>query len=107
MVDYAWTFSNCKVIQKMGDLENVIKSVDWTLTATDATHSVSASGTTEFSGVDLLQFVDFTSITKDQMTDWVLSGISDEDLKAVKEQLENSLNELNKPVLVQMPLPFN
>lgn len=107
MINYTWTFSNCKVIQKMGDLENVIKSVDWTLTASDEYHSVSASGTTEFSGVDLLQFVEFTTITKEQMTDWVLSGISDDDLKAVKEQLEKGLIELNKPVLVQMPLPFN
>lgn len=107
MVDYTWTFSNCKVIQKLGDLENVIKSVDWTLTASDGLHSVCATGTTEFTGADPLQFVDFTSITKEQMIDWVLSGISSEELDAVKSQLEKDLIELNKPVLVQMPLPFN
>lgn len=107
MIEYTWTFSNCKVIQKMDGLENVIKCVDWTLTASDGIHSVNATGTTEFSGVDPSNYVEFTSITKEQLIKWVLSGISEEDLNAVKDQLEKQLIELNKPVLVQMPLPFD
>jgi hypothetical protein len=107
MIEYSWTFSNCKVIQKMGDLDNVIKTVDWTLTASDGNQSVNAQGTTEFGETDPIQFVPFTELTKDMMIEWVLSGISAEELQSVKEYLEKQIAELNKPVLVQMNLPFN
>lgn len=107
MIEYTWTFSNCMVVQNLDGLDNVIKSVDWKLTASDNKHSVSAGGTTEFSGVDPSQYIEFTKITKDQMIEWVLSGISEKDLNELKEHLEKQLIELNKPVLVQMPLPFN
>lgn len=107
MIDYTWTFSNCMVIQNLDGLENVIKSVDWKLTASDKKHSVSAGGTTEFNGIDPSNYTEFTKITKDQMIEWVLSGISEEEMNALKDQLEKQLVELNKPVLVQMPLPFN
>ena len=106
MITYSWRFSNCKVVQHQNGLDNIIKTIDWNLLATENGYSVSASGSTEF--VDPTDnFLSFTEITKDIMIDWVVSGISEEDLKKVKQTLAEQLKELQKPQLVQMPLPFD
>lgn len=106
MIEYTWHFSNCKVIQHSNGFDNIIKSVDWKLIATENQYSVNADGSTEFADPSI-NFVPFSNITKDIMINWVISGISQENLDAVKKSLVEKLKELQKPHLVQMPLPFD
>lgn len=106
MIAFEWTFSGCKVIQNLNDLENVIKVVEWTLTANDGKYSVNATGVTELPDPVDTEFIPFTELTKETVISWVISGISKEDLDSLKDHLQKQLIEMNKPVLVQMSLPF-
>jgi hypothetical protein len=105
MITYEWQFYNCKVIQHENGLDNIIKSVDWRLMAIDGVYCVSIEGTTEFANPSP-QFVEFTDVTKDMMTNWVVAGISADNMAKIEQSLAEQLKELKKPVLVQMQLPF-
>jgi hypothetical protein len=105
-IQYSWNFSNCRIIQQFGTFENVIKVIDWKLTANDGKFTTDASGTTEFGPPNPETFIEFTQITKDVLIGWVLEGLSSEDKKSLYDALDKELEKLNRPTLAVVSLPF-
>lgn len=106
MITYDWQFLNCKVIQSYNGYDNIIKSVDWKLMAIDGPLCAAVEGTTVFTDPSD-NFIEFNNVTKEKMIDWVMSSISAEDMSNIEQSLAMQLMEMKKPILVQMPLPFN
>ena len=81
--------------------------IDWKITANDGRYTVDASGTTEFGYPTPETFIEFTAITKENLTIWVMDGLSAEDKKSLFDSLILQLDKLNKPTLAVMPLSFS
>lgn len=77
-IDYLWTFSQADVTPQVGELQNVVNTVHWRLTATD-TDGASES---VYGSVGLLPpaddaFIPFTDLTKEQVQAWVEARINE------------------------------
>jgi len=102
-IRYEWTILGCEVYQNFLNHKNVVKKIEWKLTATDGVYSASAEGNTELSD-PVNNFILFENLTKDMVISWIESGLSNYD--EIKKLLETDVLKQNIPKTIRMNLPF-
>lgn len=90
----------------VGDLQNVVSTIHWRANAQDSETAIAAT-IYSTAGVTLdseAEFVDFTSLTEQQVLDWLWnSGV---DKEQIEQSLQTQLDALITPAIVTPPLPW-
>ena len=101
---YKWTISALDCAVKDGALDNVVQTIHWRYSATDAdgitAETYGAQSVPAPTGND---FVKFDNLTKTELESW-LEGAMDVD--AMQESLEAQIELIKNPINVTLPPPF-
>ena len=85
---YSWTFKNLQVATKQGSLNDVMVSVDYRIGYTaDRSRWAYHYGSVDFAPADPSSFAEFTSITEEQMINFVEQTLGDQ-LGEIKASLQ-------------------
>lgn len=108
---YAWTINALDVHPTENNLSNVVYNIHWGMTATsDQTDSEGNLYTTNAIGTQIVsaptpdQFVDFNSLTEDDVISWLEA--SDMNIEEIKAGLDNSIQNLITPTSVTKNVPW-
>ena len=101
---YKWTISAFDCAVKKDKLENVISTVHWRYSATDA-NSVSAEtyGATALEEPKTKSFIKFDKLTEEQVCNWLESIL---DVDAMQAQLNEQILLKINPITVTLPPLF-
>lgn len=109
-IKYEWIFSTPKVLISEDGLDNIVKSVNWTLVAKLNDETLDKKNyiaiydtTTNFSNIEPKQFVPFDELTKQQVISWIESV---EDIDQVKEWLASQIDEQMNPKTALIDFKF-
>ena len=98
-VEWSWSIRKVKVMKSDGELNDIIKSISWTLEAeyidSDKEHYVrDYSKITELSQVtDTSNFIEYNNLQKDDLISWIIANEGDEFISGHKQKLIRRLNE--------------
>ena len=107
MTHFAYLFSpsGLNVVPSIGDLSNVVYSVDYRIAAVGENHQAYAKLTTVLPAPSPDNFVDYGQITEAQLIGWLEN--TEPTLEAVKADLAQTVQEMEEtPQTVNMPLPW-
>lgn len=92
-------------VHTQGDLTDVVKQLEVTMTGTESGSLFSLPFTVDLGPADEEQFSPFGSLTQEQMVEWVWEQT--ETVNRYKAHIELIVNrEVEKAQLVQKPLPW-
>lgn len=78
MVTFEYKVESIKVIQTVGELENVVYEVEWRIDATDGTYSAFYANSNRVSDPDPNNFTPFESLTETIVKSWYPSPLTQE-----------------------------
>jgi len=81
--------------QAASTLENVVWSIDFEYIGTENGRTVKIFDSRGIGVPDTSSFVDYASLSKEQVEQWVMSQITSVDLASMQAKLQRRLNELN------------
>lgn len=101
MLEYNWKIDKVVVSPNDNGLENVIKSVYYSVDVTDSEtqRTTTLSGSLALSDPDPMTFVEFNQLTNDLIKQWITNMV---DMIELESQ---ALIKLNAQQLSMMPLP--
>lgn len=98
-VEWSWFIRKVNVMKSDGELNDIIKSISWTLEAeyidSDKEHYVrDYSKITELSQVtDTSNFIEYNNLQKDDLISWIIANEGDEFISGHRQKLIRRLNE--------------
>jgi len=98
-VEWSWFIRKVNVMKSDGELNDIIKSISWTLEAeyidSNKEHYVrDYSKITELSQVtDTSNFIEYNNLQKDDLISWIIANEGDEFISRHKQKLIRRLNE--------------
>jgi hypothetical protein len=103
-MEYNWTISALDCAVKDGTLNNVVQTIHWRYSATDADGNTAETyGAKSIAQPDPNNFINFEELTKAELESW-LEGAMDVD--AMQESLEAQIELIKNPINVTLPPPF-
>lgn len=107
MITYIWTVLNMEVYSQLDDKSDVVYAVRWKCEAEEITesrvYSTNSNDIAFISTADLETFVDYQSLTQEQVLGWVYSVI---DKQAVEANLAVQIEDMKEPAVQVLPLPW-
>ena len=102
---FKWTISALDCAVKDGTLNNVVQTIHWRYSATDADGITAETyGAQSISQPDPNNFINFEELTKTELESW-LEGAMDVD--AMQASLEAQIELIKNPVKVTLTPPYN
>lgn len=110
-VNYSWVITSLNCVEQENTLENVVKSVDWKLVASDThnekTIDTYVLGNTLFPSPEQSDFVSFSDLTQQQIISWIEQTIPAEEIENCKNYLAGKLDLQRVVETVTLPLPWD
>lgn len=103
MTTYTWNVSTMDTAPSENGLTNVVKVIHWRYTATNNTHIADTYSTISLDPPDSETFVEFDSLTEQQVIAWVESKL---DVASLKAGLDTRLEQLANPPIVTRSGPW-
>jgi hypothetical protein len=101
-----WAVAQMDAYPERDGKTNVVFTVHWTLTGSEAGFVGTAYGTQGVK-VDLdAPFTLYADLTQEQVIDWVKAGMGAERVAALEASVANQINEQIVPSVVAPPLPW-
>ena len=101
---YNWVISSLETSPSEDELTNVVKTVHWRYQATDGTHLADVYGSVGLNTPEASTFTPYADLTEADVISWLESKLQVEDLKT---NLDNQLERLANPPIVNLPLPWH
>jgi hypothetical protein len=102
---FNWTISALDCAVKDGALNNVVQTIHWRYSATDADGNTAETyGAQSIAQPDPKNFINFELLTKSELESW-LEGAMDVD--AMQESLETQIELIKNPINVTLTPPYN
>ena len=97
MRNYFVEIKDLVVAEQVGDKSNVVYKVEWFYVCEDDVASVivTTSKTLQLDVTDLSDFVEFDSLTKEQVIGWVEETLTENDIVELKAELDKKIEEHN------------
>jgi hypothetical protein len=103
-MEYKWTISALDCAVKDGTLNNVVQTIHWRYSATDADGNTAETyGAQSIAQPDPNNFINFEELTKAELETWLEAVI---DVDAMQESLESQIELIKNPINVTLPPPF-
>jgi hypothetical protein len=108
-ITYSWEFPQVEVVLIQDNLENVIQTVHWRLTATDGQYTASCYGSVGLDKVVPENFTIFDEISKSQVEEWVTAKIngSRQSVDDMKQGLAHNITLQQEPKTVSITPSFS
>lgn len=101
---YTWGIANLEVAPEDGDLENVVRTVHWTLSAVaDDDITASSYGSIGLGPADAEDFVEFANLTAADVETWLEDKL---DGTALRAGLAAQIEAQRNPPIVSMAPPW-
>jgi hypothetical protein len=98
-INYTWSITKLEYIQEENNLSDVIKTVYWTYTAQEVSgnqYTVSCSNAYPLPSLSPDSFIDFSSLTEEQVIQWLESSL---DVSVLQNNLANEISlKYNPPI---------
>jgi len=102
---FNWTISALDCAVKDGALNNVVQTIHWRYSATDADGNTAETyGAQSIAQPDPKNFINFELLTKTELESW-LEGAMDVD--AMQASLEAQIELIKNPIKVTLNPPYN
>jgi hypothetical protein len=107
-IAYTWGFPQVEISPSLDGLEKVVRTVHWTLTATDGDYSASCYGSVGLDAPVAEDFTLFDDISKAQMEEWITAKIDTGRTKIndMKNGLAGNIESQKTPKTISMKPPF-
>ena len=103
-MEYKWTISALDCAVKNGKLSNVVQTIHWRYSATDAdSNTAETYGAQSVPAPTSNDFVKFDNLTKANIVSWLEADI---DVDAMKANLQAQIELIKNPINVTLPPPF-
>lgn len=103
-LNYNWTISALDCVKTFDNVDNFVINVHWRYSVSDGTISTDIYGSVGFEKlVDQDGFVPFEELTETIVIGWLESTL---DVKAMQSQLNEQLDNIINPKIVQPQLPW-
>lgn len=113
MIEYTWDIAQLEVYPEHEELEDVVFTVHWRLSASDGQYTSSGYGSVGVAVDDEVPFTPYEDLTKEQVVGWVVDALNasaSEDAPAPVTQLEAALAadiaRQKAPVVITPALPW-
>jgi hypothetical protein len=104
-MEYKWTISALDCAVKDGKLSNVVQTIHWRYSATDADGNTSENyGAQSVPAPTSNDFVKFDNLTEADIVSWLEAVI---DVDAMQESLQAQIQLIKNPIKVTLPPPYN
>lgn len=109
MITYTWDFPSLEVNLVAGQLNKVVTTVHWTLTAVDGEHSAYVYGSLGVPEPTPEEFVEYENLTRDQVESWVVATMEQEEegrVQSLKDNLAAQIETLKAPKTATLNAPW-
>lgn len=106
-IEYKWGFPAFDVTYSVGELQNVVSTVHWTLTATEGTYTASTYGSLGVDEPAPEQFVAYEELTEEEVIQWVTDTMGEEQVQSMEDRLASQIKSQKEPVSGTMTPPWN
>ncbi len=97
-ISYEWDVNTVDVYPTKEGQTDVIYNVHWRINATDTQvdaegnpYTASIYGTKNLDTSDLSNFIDFNSVTSEEVQGWVESAMGEEEVQSLKDGLDTNI----------------
>jgi hypothetical protein len=95
---------NCK--PSFDGKTNVVETIHWRLNGVDGDYATSVYGSQGVTYVEGSPFTDYDSLTEETVIEWLKDALSAEQVATYETGVNNQLEALKNPTVVNPPLPF-
>lgn len=103
---YKWTITMLECVPNANGLENIVQTIRWKLSGDDEVNSTEISGVTSIAQPDPTSFVQYTSLTEEQVVTWLIATIGEEGVASATETVDSILESLANPPVITPTLPW-
>lgn len=107
MITYNWEILQLDTIPQEGDLQDVVKTIHFRYNGTkevgDKTYFAEIYSTMECPQPSETDFTAYPDLTRDQVVSWLEDGV---DVDLLKENVDNQIENLINPPIVNLGLPW-
>ncbi len=104
MNTYTWKVAAMEAAKNEEGLNDVVKTVHYTVDCTDGTESIGAYGSVAVPAPEVATFKPYNQLTETEVIEWAKSQLNVAD---VEEQLNKALEVKKNPPVVVKELPWN
>ena len=107
-IQYKWGFPALDVTYSVGDLQNVVSTVHWTLTATEDQYTASVYGSAGVGSPTPEAFVSYEDLTEEEVISWVTTALGgEESVQTMMDGLAAQIEAQKAPQTGTMSPPWN
>ena len=104
---YAWAFPALDAYPQVGDEKDVVFTVHYIYAADDGEgHTASVYGTVGITHTAKSPFTPFSDLTFNQVQGWVVAALGNEQLKAMKANVDGQIADQINPKVVSLAPPW-
>jgi hypothetical protein len=105
-ITYTWDINAMDAYPDHAGQTDVVFTVHWTLVGTDGTHAASVYGTVGVTYEAGSPFTQYSALTKDEVTGWVINSLGEEKVTELETNVSNQISNLINPPVITPPLPW-
>ena len=102
MINYSWLITNVELQKQENILQNVVITINWTLTASEGNYKTRESGTTNLQPPDPNNFIDYQNLTNDILVSWIAAN---ENVPLLKKGLAEKIAEMESQPTIFVNFP--
>lgn len=103
---YKWTISMLECVPNLNGLENVVQTIRWKFSGDDEVNYAEIDGVTSITQPDPTDFVQYASLTEEQVITWLIASIGEEDVASATSTVDSILESLANPPIITPALPW-
>ena len=92
-----WDVKTVDVYPTKEDHSNVIYNVHWRVSKTEEDYSASSYGTESLNTDELGSFIDFDSVTTEEVQAWVIAAMGEEKINKLEANLDTQIEDQKNP----------
>ena len=92
-----WDVKTVDVYPTKADHSNVIYNVHWRVSKTEEDYSASSYGTESLNTDELGSFIDFDSVTTEEVQAWVIAAMGEEKINKLEANLAAQIEDQKNP----------
>ena len=105
-MNYTWGFPVLGVVYNEDNMQNVIQTVNWTLTATDGDYTASCYGSVGLPAPSPASFTPYDQVTEAQVQEWTEEALGAEQVASMKSGLAGQIEAQKNPTGGNLPPPW-
>jgi hypothetical protein len=103
---YTWLVEQLDCVPSLDKQTNVVSVVHWRLNGTNDTHNATVYGTQYLPYIESNLFTEYSDLTLETVIAWVQAAMGNEQIQAIKTDLDSQIVSLTNPPIISPALPW-